>query len=192
MGSGAVVIGFPLAMSLVTLAGLAAAVSALARLGVTRAVVTASVRAVAQLVAVSLVIAAVLRSGWGTAAFVGVMLLVAAATSARRITTGHAGRWAAVALSGGAVPVGALVLAAGTVPMTTVAVLPVAGILIGGAMTATSLAGRRALDELHNRYGEYEAALALGFTTRDAVLEVCRPSAAQALVPALDQTRTVG
>jgi putative ABC transport system permease protein len=32
----------------------------------------------------------------------------------------------------------------------------------------------------------------LGFSDRDAVLEICRPSAAQALVPALDQTRTVG
>ncbi|WP_344518925.1 ABC transporter permease, partial [Paractinoplanes durhamensis] len=58
--------------------------------------------------------------------------------------------------------------------------------------TATSLAGRRARDELKNRHGEYEAALALGFLDRDAALEVVRPSAGQALVPALDQTRTVG
>jgi putative ABC transport system permease protein len=59
-------------------------------------------------------------------------------------------------------------------------------------MTATSLAGRRALDELRDRRGEYEAALALGFLPRDAALEVIRPSAGHALVPALDQTRTVG
>jgi putative ABC transport system permease protein len=64
--------------------------------------------------------------------------------------------------------------------------------LIGGAMTATSLAGRRALDELAARRGEVEAALALGFLSRDASLMVCRPAAGQALVPALDQTRTVG
>jgi putative ABC transport system permease protein len=73
-----------------------------------------------------------------------------------------------------------------------VAVLPVAGILIGGAMTATSLAGRRALDELHQRHGEYEAALAIGLTDRLAALEILRPTAATALIPALDQTRTVG
>jgi putative ABC transport system permease protein len=77
-------------------------------------------------------------------------------------------------------------------PLTEVAVLPIAGILIGGAMTATSLSGRRALDELRVRRGEYEAALAIGLLPRDAALEVCRPSAGQALVPALDQTRTVG
>ena len=39
---------------------------------------------------------------------------------------------------------------------------------------------------------EVEAALALGFPPRDAVLLVCRPAAGQALIPALDQTRTVG
>jgi putative ABC transport system permease protein len=67
-----------------------------------------------------------------------------------------------------------------------------AGILIGGTMTATALAGRRALDELRVRRGEVEAALSLGFLPRDAAMEIARPSAAQALVPALDQTRTVG
>jgi len=59
-------------------------------------------------------------------------------------------------------------------------------------MTATSLAGRRALDELDTRRGELEAALALGVRERYAARFVTRPSAAQALTPAMDQTRTVG
>jgi putative ABC transport system permease protein len=59
-------------------------------------------------------------------------------------------------------------------------------------MTATSLAGRRALDELVTRRGEYEAALAPGLMERDATLLVARSSAAQTLTPTLDQTRTVG
>ena len=42
------------------------------------------------------------------------------------------------------------------------------------------------------RYGEVEAALALGLSDRNAALEICRPVAAQALVPVLDQTSTVG
>jgi putative ABC transport system permease protein len=83
-------------------------------------------------------------------------------------------------------------LLCGVLPTRPIAVVPMAGILIGGAMTATSLAGRRALDELRSRHGEYEAALAIGLTDREAALEICRPSAGQALVPALDQTRTVG
>lgn len=77
-------------------------------------------------------------------------------------------------------------------PFKPIAIVPVAGILIGNAMKATSLAGLRTLDELELRRGEYEAALSLGFLPRQAALEVCRPSAAHALVPILDQTRTVG
>jgi len=98
----------------------------------------------------------------------------------------------ALPIVGGAAPVVALVLGSGTVPLVGTAVIPVAGIIIGGAMTATSLAGRRLRDELTGRRGEVEAALALGFLRRDAVLLVGRPVAGTALVPALDQTRTVG
>jgi ABC-type iron transport system FetAB permease component len=50
----------------------------------------------------------------------------------------------------------------------------------------------RLREELTNRRGEVEAALAPGLLPRDAVLEVARPSAATALLPPLDRTRTVG
>ncbi|MGW5822387.1 ABC transporter permease, partial [Streptomyces noursei] len=66
------------------------------------------------------------------------------------------------------------------------------GILIGGALTATVLAGRRALDQLELRRGEFEAGLALGLLDREARMEVARPAASDALLPGLDQTRTVG
>jgi putative ABC transport system permease protein len=192
VGQGAISVGPALVLVLIGLMVIGAGAALIARLGVSRGIVTASLRAVLQLGVVSLLITAVLRSWWATAAFVAVMLGVAAATSARRVTTLRLG-WPVVApIAAGALPVGAGIVAAHTMPMTTVAVLPIAGILIGGAMTATSLAGRRALDELRLRHGEYEAALALGFLPREAVLEVCRPTVGQALVPALDQTRTVG
>jgi putative ABC transport system permease protein len=181
-----------LAVVLVALTLLAVAAAMIGRLGVGRAVGSAAIRAVVQLAAVSLLIAAVLRSWWATAAFITVMVLVAAATSARRIGSWRLLRFALLPIAAGAIPAGTFIVVSGTVPLSEVAVLPIAGILIGGAMTATSLAGRRALDELHNRFGEYEAALALGFLPREAALEVCRPTAGQALVPALDQTRTVG
>ncbi|GAA0545867.1 ABC transporter permease [Paractinoplanes ferrugineus] len=192
MGQNVIAVGPSFAVVLAVLVVLTAAVTLLGRLRVSRAVVTAAVRAVVQLGIVSLLIAAVLRSRWATAGFVAVMLAVATATSARRVTTWRRGWPVAAPIAVGALPVGAGIVAAHTMPWTTVAVLPIAGILIGGAMTATSLAGRRALDELRDRHGEYEAALALGFLPRDAALEVCRPTAGQALVPALDQTRTVG
>jgi putative ABC transport system permease protein len=190
--NGTISVGPMFAVVLGALTLVAAVVALVGRLGVCRAVVTASARAVAQLAIVSLLITAVLRSWWATASFITLMIVVATATSARRVGSLRLGWTVLLPITAGALPVGGLIVVARTMPLTTVSVLPVAGILIGGAMTVTSLAGRRALDELRNRHGEYEAALALGFLPRDAALEVCRPTAGQALVPALDQTRTVG
>ncbi|TDV55185.1 ABC transporter permease [Actinophytocola oryzae] len=187
-----VVFGWQLVAVLVLLVAAAAAVVGVGRIGSWRPVVTAAARAVAQLAAVSLVIVLVLKSGWLTAGFVLLMFSIAAWTSARRITKARHSRWAAVPIAGGVAPILALLLATRVVPTHPIAVIPIAGILIGGAMTATSLAGRRALDELVSRRGEYEAALALGLRTADAARLIVRPTAGQALVPALDQTRTVG
>jgi putative ABC transport system permease protein len=192
MTSSAIHVGPPLAVILVILALAATAVAALGRIGTAPGFLTASVRAVLQLGAVSLVIAAVVRSGWLTAGFVTLMYAVAVYTSARRVTRDRSGAWVAVPIAVGAAPVLGLVLGTGVVPLTGIAVIPIAGILIGNAMTATSLAGRRCLTDLRDRHGEYEAALALGFLERDAGVEICRPAGAQALVPVLDQTRTVG
>ncbi|MFE0023121.1 ABC transporter permease [Amycolatopsis sp. NPDC059021] len=193
---GAVItFGPALVVVLAVLAGAGALVVRYGGLGRGRAVVVAAVRAVVQLALVSLVITAILRSGWLTGLFVLLMFGIAAVTSARRIGGSRAAKvlpWVAVAIAAGVAPVLGLVLAAGVVPFRPIAVVPIAGIVIGGAMTATSQASRRALDELKARHGEYEAALALGFTPRPAALEICRPSAGQALIPALDQTRTVG
>ncbi|HVW39812.1 MAG TPA: ABC transporter permease [Amycolatopsis sp.] len=192
MTGGSVVLGPALAVVLAALVAVGAVVVWRGELGRGRDVVIAAVRAVAQLAAVSFVITAILRSGWWTALFVLLMFAVAAVTSARRIGVPKGLPWIAIAIAGGVAPVLALVLGSGVMPLKPIAVVPIAGIVIGGAMTATSQAARRALDELRTRHGEYEAALALGFLRRAAALEICRPSAGQALIPALDQTRTVG
>lgn len=70
--------------------------------------------------------------------------------------------------------------------------LAIAGIVIGGMMTATTLTGRRARDELLGQFGAYEAALSLGLSQHDAAFLVIQRSAREALTPGLDQTRTVG
>ncbi|MFI6031044.1 ABC transporter permease [Amycolatopsis magusensis] len=171
---------------------LAAAVVWRGGLGSGRGVLIAAVRAVAQLAAVSVVITAILRSGWWTAGFVAFMFAVASFTTYRRVKAPGGWPWFAAAIAAGVAPVLALVLVSGVVPWKPIIVVPIAGIVIGGAMTATAQAARRALDELKTRHGEYEAALALGFMPRAAALEICRPSAGYALVPGLDQTRTVG
>lgn len=170
----------------------AVAVAGLGRLGHGRAVLRAGVRAVLQLAAVALVIAWVVGALWSSVLFVLLMFSVAVRTAGRRITDGPGWWWAAAPIAAGVLPVLALLLATGLLPAKGLSLIPVAGLLIGGALTATSLSGRRALDELRSRHGEVEAALALGFEARDARLEMSRTAAATSLVPALDQTRTVG
>ncbi|MEU7475378.1 ABC transporter permease [Lentzea sp. NPDC042327] len=154
--------------------------------------VKAAVRAVLQLAAVSAVITVVLTHLGLTAAFLVVMATVATATAAARTKTGWQGAWVGVAVLIGTVPALGLLVGLGLVPVKGIALIPIGGILIGGAMTTTILAVRRALDTLRDRHGEYEAALALGFAEPVAVRFLVRQPAAEALLPPLDQTRTVG
>jgi len=187
-------VGWALAALLTVLTGFAAVLVRWAGLGRSRHVVVAAARAVVQLAVVSLVIGFALRSIPGTMAFIAVMVIVATGTSAQRITGSLRPRgWLAVLpILAGVVPTLTFILLSTAVPIAPIAVLPVAGILIGNAMTATSLAGRRTTEELTDQRGAYEAALSIGLTRREGVALVARPAAALALVPGLDQTRTVG
>jgi putative ABC transport system permease protein len=184
--------GFGLGIAMAVLVGVAVIVAWVGRLGHSRAALTASVRAVIQLAVVALILAAVVDSWLLTAGFVMVMYAAASVTAGRRLTRSREAAWAAVPVVASTLPVLVALLVTGVLPAQALAVIPVAGILIGGAMTATALAGRRALDDLRTRRGEVEAALSLGLLPRDAVLEICRPAASSALVPVTDQTRTVG
>jgi len=185
-------VGPALGATVVALLIVALTVSALAQLGYTAAIGRAGARAAVQLFAVSFVIAAIVANVLALLAFVVVMFTVAARTAGRRITPGPSWWWAGLPIAAGVLPVLLLLGAVGLLPLEGLTLIPVAGILIGGALTATALAGRRALDETEARWGEIEAALSLGFLDRDARLLVTRDVAAAALVPALDQTRTVG
>ncbi|MFC7344849.1 ABC transporter permease [Saccharopolyspora griseoalba] len=192
MGSGSIPVTPVLGGVVVLLLVVAAVVVRLGGFARYRAVLAAGARGAVQLLAVSLIITQVVRWAWLVVLFVLLMFAIAARTAGRRITTGGGWWWAAVPIGAGVAPVVALLLVTGAVPVTGLVLIPLVGQLIGGALTATALAGRRLLDELAHRRGEVEAALALGMVERDARLEIVRPVAGTALVPALDQTRTVG
>ncbi|MFF9505477.1 ABC transporter permease [Streptomyces sp. NPDC014724] len=181
-----------LGVVLALLLAAAAGVAALASLGRSREILLAGLRAAVQLAAVSLLIGWVVGSLPPLLAFVALMYAVATVTAGRRVTRNRTWWWAALPIGAGVAPVIALLLSTGLVPVRGIALIPVTGILVGGALTATVLGGRRALDELTTRRGEVEAAMALGLLDRDARLEIARPAAADALLPGLDQTRTVG
>jgi putative ABC transport system permease protein len=100
--------------------------------------------------------------------------------------------YCAAAIGSGAFAVLLLLILPGVVPRNPASILPMGGIIVGGAMTATTLAGRRVLGEYRTRYGEFEAGLSIGLLQPDAFKLVVGPVAGDALLPALDQTRTVG
>jgi putative ABC transport system permease protein len=182
-----------LAAILVALVALAVVTSYVGQLGVGRDHLTAAVRAVLQLTVVSLALVAALRSLWWSLAVVLAMYVVAVGTSGRRLDLPPAQfPWVALAIAGGVLPVLALSLGSGVIPFNGAGIVPVAGIVIGGMMTAATLTGRRASDELVGQFGAYEAGLALGLRQDEAAFLVVQPSAREALTPGLDQTRTVG
>ena len=181
-----------LVVALAVLVAVAVVAAALSRLGTARSNAVAVARAVAQLALVSLVLTAVLgRVGWSLA-FAVVMLGVAVGTSARRIGVGRAWPWVLVCVASGAVPVLVVIFASGAVPWTGSAIVPMAGIVIGGCMTASSLNGRRCFAALREERDTYEGALALGLAVPVAIRLVIARHRAESLVPGLDQTRTVG
>jgi putative ABC transport system permease protein len=183
-----------LAGVLLIFVAVAVGVSRAAGLGVAREQVVAALRAVVQLAVVSTVIGAVLGSLGLSFGFVALMFLVASFSASRRllVPVRHQVAWVGLAVACGAGPVVGLCLGSGVIPMNGAGVIPIAGIVIGNAMTAVAASGRRAFDELRAQRGQYEAALALGLQEPEAVRLVVQPTAREALLPTLDQTRTVG
>jgi putative ABC transport system permease protein len=192
-GAAAVSPDWRLAVVLVLLVAVAVGAAVLGRLGTEREYPTAALRAVVQLALVSLVITAALASVWLSLAFVLLMFVVATWTSTGRIRVPRGQLpWVGFAIACGIVPVLVLVFASGVVPFNGPGIIPIAGIVVGNMMTAATLTGRRAFDELSGHFGTYEAALAIGLTSPEAAFEVIAPTAREALTPGLDQTRTVG
>lgn len=187
-----VTLGLGLAIALVTLLAIAVAADRLGRFGLARQQVVAAVRAVAQLAVVSLVVAAAASTVWGALGFALLMFGVAVYTTAKRTGAQAAWPWAAVTLASGVVPVEVAVFAFGAAPFSGISIIALCGIVIGNAMTANTLVGRRCFAELRSNIPTYEAALSLGFERSPSIGLVLDPVVGEALVPNLDQTKTVG
>lgn len=181
------------ALAGLVLAAVALGLAARLRLGLGRELGVATARAVVQLTAVGAVIVAVFEIPALAFAFVAVMLTTAAFTAGRRIGgLPNARLGALVAIGVPALVATGFLLAVGAFAFTPRAAVPTAGILIGGAMAATSLTGRRLSEELDSAHAEIEARLCLGDTARDALRPSVRRAVHTALLPAIDQTRSVG
>jgi len=172
---------------------LAVALAAAAGVGVARELAVAAGRAGVQLAAVGLVIAVVFEQGGLAGGFIAVMLTAAALTAGRRLRPlAHRRLRAAAAIGTGTAAAVVPLLALGAFSVQPRELVPVAGILIGGAMAACSLTGRRLLEAVSDGLPAIEARLALGVSARTALAPVLRNAVATGLVPALDQTKNVG
>jgi putative ABC transport system permease protein len=146
-----------------------------------------------QLTLVGLALRGVLTAPPTVAAALAVMLATACWTASRRLRAlGHVGLIVVGCCSAGAAASLIPVFALDVLAFNARYVVALSGIVIGGAMTGATLAGRHLFHGLISRRDEIEGWLALGASPRQAVSDVARFSAAEALVPTMDQTRTTG
>ena len=86
----------------------------------------------------------------------------------------------------------ALVLILGIFEASARYLVPVGGMVIGSAMTASAVALNRLGDEFSSGAREIEATLALGATSRQAALPHLRRSLRSGTIALIDQTKTTG
>jgi putative ABC transport system permease protein len=184
--------GWPVAAALAALMAITLVAHAVNRFSLGRPALAAGVRACVQLGVAAAVITTVLRSLALSVALVGAMFALAVLTTCKRVEAAGAWPWAAAALGAGIVPVLLVVLATGSVPLEGVALIPIAGIIIGNAMTAHTLAGRRTFAALREEHPQYEACLSLGMLPSQGIVEIIHRRTPESLLPGLDQVKTSG
>jgi putative ABC transport system permease protein len=155
--------------------------------------VIATARALVQLIAVAAVIDLIFSSLGLSALALLVMLGAASWTAGRRlkgIPNGSVLALTAISIAAGSA---LLVLFGGRVfPLTPQYLIPIAGMLIGNCMTATSVSGVRFKEELVDKSLELEARLALGLRAKQALTTYTRRATSIALIPTIDATKNVG
>jgi putative ABC transport system permease protein len=184
--------GWPVAVALVALLAIALSAHRVSGYGLERPSLVAAVRAVAQLGVAAVLITAVIENVWLSALLVLAMFSMGVVTTTRRVEAPAAWAPAALAMASGILPVLVVVLATRTIPLAGIALIPVAGIIVGNAMTAHTLVGRRAFAALREEHAQYEALLSLGLLPAQAISEIIHRRAPEALLPGLDQVKTTG
>lgn len=185
-------LGVAASVSLVVIAVLAAR---WARLALTRELLWASARAFVQLLAVGAVLTLLFtRAGLlGALAWVSGMVVVAGLVAAGRSKELPKARSTAlIAVAVGAATTLGMLLAVGVIEATPSVVVPVGGMVVSGAMTATNLTMRHVTTIAIQQRRDIEARLALGLTADEAFDPHLRGAVRTALLPAIDSTKVVG
>jgi putative ABC transport system permease protein len=169
------------------------------QLGLQRDMIWGAIRTFVQLALTGFILAYIFQqnNAWLTLLALAVMFGVAIHTARGRVATafpGKAGVFAAAIISGGA-----LVLTFVTAVVVKIEpwydpryLLPLAGMIVGNAMTAVTLAVDRFTGDLRRRRGEVEAALALGANPAQAVAQIRRDALRTAIMPSVNAMLVVG
>ncbi len=180
-------------IALVALLTAAFVVMTIGGLGYRKELAIAAARALVQLIAVALVIAWIFTHPEGAFLYLGVMLVVAAWTSTRRIGGDRQdGMAVLLAIFLGAAATVSIVAVTGALEFSAQSLLPFSAQMIGGAMTTASLAGVRLRDDVHDQLMTFSGYVALGATYRQAGREFARRASERSLFPTLDQTKSAG
>lgn len=169
------------------------------RLGLAQDIVVGCVRAFVQLTAVGFVLAALFDNvafHW-VALAVLVMILASVQAGRGRLEGRIPGLTQDMSLAIALISVTTLVFVVGFVIRPALwydpqIIVPLAGMIVGNTMTATTLAANRYLAELRLQQRDVEALLALGATSSQAAADVSRESVRSALIPSIAGMMVVG
>jgi len=181
-----------LSFSLVILAML---VSKKEKLLLEKDLLVGSIRAVVQLVAVGYILKFIFARNnfWFTTALLLVMVLNAAYIAGKRgegIKNSHL-------ISFGAIVMGLIVTLGALIAFRAIAykpsqAIPVSGMIVGNAMVAVGLVFRSLKQTFRDRREEVEVKLSLGAPPREAAFSLIRESIKTAMLPTVDQMKTLG
>ena len=163
-----------------------------------RDLLVASVRTVAQLYLVGLILAAVFAAvhWFWVLLILLVMMGVATQATVSRLEKGVPGQYGVAAIALGLSSAFTLAYVLGVVLRvhpwyTPQYIIPIAGMILGNAMTSAALAGDRLHADLRVRSGEVEAMLALGFSGSEAVQPMIRTALRASMIPTVSGMMTV-
>jgi putative ABC transport system permease protein len=177
------------------LVALAAAISFWQRADLERDIAVATARSFVQLTAIGYAIGVIFEADsiWLVLLLLSAMVLFGALTARNRAERVPAAFWPLlIALSvAGATTLG-LVVALGVFDPTPRYLVPVGGMVIGNAMTASAVALNRLGDEVSDSRARIEATLALGATAQEAAAPIVRRALRSGMIALVDSTKTTG
>ena len=165
------------------------------RLHLAREIAIAAARAGAQLAAVGAILLLVFQHAGlaGAAGWLAVMVVIAGRVAARRARgLPRALPAATTAIAAATAATMGTLLALGVISTQARVVIPVGGMVVSGAMTATAVTLTRIRDEAAAARPAIEARLSLGLPVAQAFAPHLHAGLRTALIPAIDSTKTVG